>query len=285
MQESLPERPLLRYLGGKWKMAPHIIKLMPKHRIYTESYGGGASTLLRKRRVAAECYNDLDSAMVNLFRVLQGEKTSGELLRRLFLTPYAREEFERCYEPPTDEIDWAAKTVSLSYMGFGSDSVTRGCRTGFRAKMSDMRALPSQHWADWPDNLLTVIRRMRGVTIENVDAARVIERYDAKDAPHYVDPPYVLSTRSAMRNPGQHGYKHELTDEEHETLAGVLHECKGFVLLSGYDSDLYRRLYADWSRVEFKVMADGAKVRTEVLWANPRCISHAPQMLFEVVNG
>lgn len=35
------KRPIVRYFGGKWLMAPWIIKHFPAHRIYIESYGGG----------------------------------------------------------------------------------------------------------------------------------------------------------------------------------------------------------------------------------------------------
>ena len=35
------KRPVLRYHGGKWMLAPWIIEFMPVHRVYTEPYGGG----------------------------------------------------------------------------------------------------------------------------------------------------------------------------------------------------------------------------------------------------
>ena len=64
-------RPAMRYLGGKWRLAPWIISHMPAHRTYTEPFGGAASVLLRKPRVHAEIYNDLDGEIANLFRVLR----------------------------------------------------------------------------------------------------------------------------------------------------------------------------------------------------------------------
>lgn len=32
-------RPLLRYHGAKWRLAPWIIQHFPEHRRYTEAYG------------------------------------------------------------------------------------------------------------------------------------------------------------------------------------------------------------------------------------------------------
>ena len=84
-----PFRPVLRYHGGKWLLAPWIIQHFPAHRTYIEPFGGGASVLLRKPRVYSELYNDLDGDVVNLFRVLRSDR-AGELVQLLRLTPFAR---------------------------------------------------------------------------------------------------------------------------------------------------------------------------------------------------
>jgi DNA adenine methylase len=78
-------RALIRYHGGKFKLAPWIIGYFPEHRVYVEPFGGAASVLLKKERSAAEIYNDMDSEMVNLFRVVRDR--GAELRKSLELTP------------------------------------------------------------------------------------------------------------------------------------------------------------------------------------------------------
>lgn len=267
-------RPVLRYHGGKFRLAPWIISFFPKHACYVEAFGGAGSILMLKTPVGAECYNDLDGRVVNLFRVLRDPAKALELQRRVMLTPFARQEFEWSYGQPEDDIDDAHRLVVLSFMGHGSDSATRSCRTGFRAKLTDGRALPSVEWAKWPNAIPDFTNRLAGVVIEQRNAVEVIQRMDAPGTLFFVDPPYLHSTRSAItgRSSGTHGYRHEMTDDDHRALAAVLHQVRGMVVLSGYPSDLYDLdLYPDWSRHERKHVADGGRARVEVVWLNQAC--------------
>lgn len=284
-----PTRPVLRYHGGKFRLAPWILSFFPDHVVYVEPFGGAASILLQKARVGAECYNDLDGNVVNLFRILRDPERALELQRRVELTPFAREEFDWAYEPVVDDMDGAHKLIIKSFMGHGSDSATRSCRTGFRSKLSDGRVLPSVEYSTWSNAIPDFTRRLRGVVIENRAAIEVIERMDSPVSLIYADPPYCHSTRSSLkgRSTTTHGYRHEMNDADHEQLAGVLHAAKGMVILSGYPSSLYDRdLYPDWIRHERKHIADGGKVRKEVIWMNQACadaleLQRSQQRMFE----
>lgn len=276
-----PKRPPMRYFGGKWRIAPWLIGQMPKHRVYCEPYGGGANVLLRKDRIQAEIYNELDGNVSNVFRCLQDPEKAKVMRARLKLTPFARAEYERCYEPATDEIDAACKMIVLSFFGFGSDSSTRGGRTGFRGKMSDQRATPATSWATYADAIDDFTQRLMGVVIEECDALDIIRRYDTKGTLFLVDPPYVFSTRGGVNSRPKHGYAHEMTDDQHRNLADRLHAVKGMVMVCGYPSQLYEDLYGKWLRSERDTHADGARKRVECVWFNPAAEHGMPQMRFE----
>lgn len=267
-------RPVLRYHGAKFRLAPWILSFFPRHQCYVEPFGGSAAVLLQKQRVAAECYNDLDGDVVRIFRLLRDPSTAAELQRRAALTPFSRDEFDWSYEPAIDDMDAAHKMIVRSFFGHGSDSATRGCRTGFRAKLTEGRALPAAEWSNWSNAVPAFTRRLMGVVIENRNALEVIERMDHPDTLFYCDPPYVHETRSALkgRSSKTHGYRHEMKDDDHRRLAEVLNAASGMVLLSGYPSPLYdKELYPHWDRFERRHMADGGKSRTEVVWLNKAC--------------
>lgn len=90
---TAPPRPILRWHGGKWLLAPWIIGQFPPHRVYVEPFGGAWSVGFRKKRAQAEVWNDLDGELVNLFTVLRDQQASSSLISSLRLTPFARDEF------------------------------------------------------------------------------------------------------------------------------------------------------------------------------------------------
>lgn len=262
-------RPVLRYHGGKWKLAPWIINHFPAHRVYVEPFGGAASVLLRKGRASCEVYNDLDADVCNLFRVLRNDSQVQALVRALELTPFARDEFDLAFEPvdEANPIERARRLIVRSYMGQGSNACTRNGKNGFRSKRAGASS-PAHDWVNYPDALRLVVERLRGVTIENRPALDVLKRYDSVNTLFFVDPPYPHSVRTQ----GPASYRHEMTDEDHVELARALSGVKGMVIVSGYMCDLYADLYSGWRRVARSVRADKAVERVECLWISSRAL-------------
>lgn len=267
-----PTRPILRYLGGKWKLAPWIIGHFPPHRVYVEAFAGAASVLLRKPRSQGECLNDINGNIVSLFNILRDRASAAELRRLLTITPFARAEYDLAFEVSADPVEAARRMIVRSFMGHGSSSAISDRTTGFRASMVNRGgALPAGEWPTLPPALETVCERLQGVLIEQRPALQVIARYDDTDALFYLDPPYMHGTRSPKRKGGKmfHAYANEMSDADHAELLASLPAVKGMVVLSGYHSPEYDAALKGWRREEIGTHADGALDRTEVLWINP----------------
>jgi len=255
-------RPFVHYHGGKWTIAPWIISTMPPHRIYVELFGGGGSILLRKSRSWSEIYNDLDSDIVNLFRMARDR--GGELLEKIRLTPYAREEYELSFQKTDDPLERARRTIVRSYFGFGSTAILYGdgkSHPGFRANLKMAGSSSGHQWRTYLNTLSGIIERLQGVVIENKNAFDLIDPHDSPNTLFYADPPYLPSVRDTGTD-----YRFEMTEEDHINLARKLNEVKGGVIVSGYSSELYDDLYKKWDKREKSTHADGNGARIEVLW-------------------
>lgn len=264
-------RPIMRYHGGKWRLAPWIIQFFPKHRIYVEPYGGAASVLFQNERAFAEIYNDLDKEILNVFQVIRSHKKALRLQRLLALTPYHYNEFRESYKQCKDPVEQARRTIVRSFMGYSSDSATRGVFTGFRSTNFTSGRFSSQDWPNISSCLTFWIDRMRSVCCENRPALKVIGTYDTPDTLFYCDPPYVWSSRHAGNKSA--AYKHEMSDDDHRQLAELLHRVKGMVVLSGYESPLYRELYRDWHMESKKCVGQtkrGGRTNIECLWISQK---------------
>jgi DNA adenine methylase len=290
-------RPALRYHGGKFRLAPMLLELFPEHRVYTEAYGGGASVLLQKPRSYSEIYNDLDGEVVNVFRVLQHPKKAARLETLLRLTPFARAEFELSYKPSRSEVERARRTIIRSFMGWGSDSISRmkATRAGFNTRLSSVASTgfrwnsnrsgttAASDWRVFPEEIRAFTERLRGVTIERREAFTVLRKMDRTDALHYVDPPYPMSVRKIGNGSAlQHRYRHEMTDADHKELSKVLHSLKGMVIVSSYPGRLYESLYRTWHKHQwtggqFCSQNSGDSQRTEVVWLNRAAWENMPQ--------
>ncbi len=257
---SIITRPALHYLGSKWTIAPWVIEHLPEHTTYVEPFGGGAAVLLRKEQSPVEVYNDLDSGVVNFWRVLRSR--SQELLPLIQATPWAREEYEHAWEPCEDELEAARRFFLRCWMSYmGSTDRPTGWRANARTR-SGFIPLWGQE-----ERLLAVAERMRSVQFEHDNALSVIRRFDGPETLFYCDPPYVASTRTSAR-----GYAFEMDDTAHHALLDMLLSVEGKVVLSGYPSALYARDLKThgWRCVSRESRTRDPKARrTECLWIKP----------------
>jgi DNA adenine methylase len=266
-----PKRPALRYHGAKWNLGKWIIKHLPPHEVYCEPFAGSAGVLLQKPRSYIEAINDLDGEVVSFFKALRDHPE--QLVGAIDLTPYSVKEWELSFFHADDVIEQARRFYVRAYMSICGPTGT--WKTGFRRQKVASRGkddrkgrmtaaaitfMNTQH-------LYQVAERLRGVTIESMDALKVMKLYDSPQTLFYVDPPYVMSTRGRWRS---NAYRHEMSDEDHRGMARILGELEGAVVLSGYNCDLYEELFEGWERIDRASRTNGAGKRVESSWFSPK---------------
>lgn len=264
--------PPVRYMGAKWQLAKWIISQFPPHTIYCEPFCGSAAIFFRKPRSPIECLNDLNGDLVHFFRTLRSDPDG--LIAQIELTPFALEEYELSWERTDDPLERARRFYVRSWQSFSGDTATR---SGWRRITSNSRGTTTTQ--DWRrlDGLRKAVDLLRHAQIDSIPALDCISKYDTPDTLFYLDPPYVHETRKSVR----HQYVHEMTDDDHRALVATLHQVKGMVLLSGYDSDLYRELYPDWTRLSKSNTTNGNSTATEYLWLSPNAVALERLPLFK----
>lgn len=258
------------WYGGKYTHLRWLLPLLPKTQHYCEPFGGSAAVLVNRDPSPVETYNDIDSELVNFFRVLRRQKD--DLFYAIGMTPFSREELELAVQTNGDgygltDVERArrffvrARQVRTGLAQTASVGRWAHCIKTSRAGMSGAvsRWLGSIEGLDW------IAARLLRVQIEHDDALSVINRYDTAETLFYCDPPYPHQSRG-----DSNAYQYEMDDQDHIELAMLLSSLDGRVAVSGYHCDLMDELYAGWNvneegpRKVHSVKQD----RVEVLWTN-----------------
>lgn len=264
-----PMKPILRYPGAKWSAVEWVISHLVKTPHYVEPYAGSAAVYFNLPwRPAHAVLNDLSGDMVNLFRVLREQPEA--LIDAVAMTPYARAEYDavqgkggalvRTGEPLEDARRWVVRC----WMAQGGRV---GNRSGWAHGGTSNNDMPAR-WRRLPEALWAVVEPLRHAEIECRPAVEVMRRMASPDTLLYLDPPYVLSTRTDAHH-GRKAYQHEMADADHAELLEAANAHPGPVALSGYRCTLYDDRLGNWRRVETQAQAEKGNTRTECLWLNP----------------
>ncbi len=263
----------LKWHGGKFYLAPKIVRLMPPHLHYVEPFFGGGAVLFARdpdssKQGVSEVVNDIHDRLIGFWRVLQDPETFEAFLRRVEAIPMARTEWKEAHDHKygLDPVDDAVAFFidcrqSRSGLMTGFTSVTRArTRRGMNGNVSE--------WITAVDGLPQVHERLRRILIERMPAVELIKREDTPGTLFYCDPPYLHETRKATD-----AYKHEMSEGDHRVLLATVLNCKGKVMVSGYSSDLYEGTLSGWTRHTFDLPNNAAggetkRRMTENLWCN-----------------
>lgn len=221
--------PIISWMGGKRRMAKHILPEFPAHTCYVEPFCGGAALFFMKEPSKVEVINDVDGEVVNLYRVVAHHLD--EFVRQFRWSLVSRTMFEwaTMQRPETlTDIQRAARFFYLQQLCFGSRPTNRSFGTATTAP-------PKLNLLRIEDKLSEAHVRLARSIIERMDWKDCISRYDREHTLFYLDPPYWETA----------GYEAgEFPFDQYEAMASMASSIKGRMIISINDHPDIRQVFS-----------------------------------------
>lgn len=221
-------KPIIPWLGGKRRLAKHILPLFPEHTCYVEAFAGGAALFFLKEPSDVEVLNDVNGELVNLYRVVKHHLE--ELLRQFKWALTSRQMYEWTQATPPEiltDVQRAARFFYLQKLSFGSrvEGQTFGTATTAPARLNLLRL---------EEDLSMAHLRLSRVTIEQLPWQLCLARYDRPHTLFYLDPPYW----------GTEGYGVDFGLEQYDEMARLMRAIQGRAIVSVNDIPEMRKAFA-----------------------------------------
>lgn len=220
--------PIVPWIGGKRRLAKHIIPMFPEHTCYVEPFAGGAALYFLKPPAKVEILNDINGELVNLYRVVQHHLE--EFVRQFKWALVSRQTFlwhkDTRPELLTD-IQRAARFFYLQKLAFGGKVSGQNFGTA-------QSSPPKLNLLRIEEDLSTAHLRLSRTTIEHLPWLDCLQRYDRPDTLTYMDPPYW----------GTEGYGVDFGLEQYDRMAQAAREAQGKVIISVNDIPAMRHAFA-----------------------------------------
>ena len=242
-------KPLVPWIGGKRKLADHILPLFPEHQCYAEPFSGAAALFFLKQPSPVEVLNDVNGDLVNLYRVVKHHLE--ELYKQFKWVLTSRQNGDWMINTPVEtltDIQRAARFLYLQKLAFGGlvDSQTFGTSTTSRPRFNIFTL---------EQDLADAHFRLANTTVEQLDWKEVIRRYDRPHTLFYCDPPYWKTA----------GYGVEFPFSEYEAMADLAMSIKGHMIISINDHPDIRQVFSGlpFKEVDYKYTVGGDKNTTD----------------------
>lgn len=176
--------PILPWIGGKRRLAKHILPMFPAHECYVEPFAGGAALFFMKVQSDVEVLNDINGELVNLYRVVKHHLE--EFIRQFKWSLVSRQIYRWLQDTPEEtltDIQRAARFYYLQKMAFGGKVAkqTFGTATTTPPRLNLLRI---------EEELSVAHLRLSRTYIEHLSWDDCIRRYDRPHTLFYLDPPY-----------------------------------------------------------------------------------------------
>ena len=130
--------------------------------------------------------------------------------------------------------------------------------------MRNKRLAVSNIGIDLDMNVINKWRSKKNIELHQTCAIEFLKKYKYTGNEFiYADPPYLIETRT-----GKFRYKYEFSNKEHEELLLIFKRLPCKIMLSGYESDLYKKELIGYRTMRFQIMTRGGYTKTECLWMN-----------------
>lgn len=236
-------KPIIPWMGGKRRLAKHILPHVNGYPQYVEPFAGGAAIFFMKEPSRVEVINDLNGDLVNLYRVVKHHLE--EFVRHFRWALVSRQVFllEKSTDPATlTDIQRAARFYYLQKLAFGGkvSGQTFGTSKASPPRLNLLRI---------EEDLSAAHLRLARTTIENLPWHECIERYDTDNTVFYLDPPYWETA----------GYGNEFTFDNYERMADLAKRCKGKFVISINDHPDIREVFKDFEqrKIDIKYRVGG----------------------------
>ena len=223
-EQSLP---IVPWIGGKRRLAKHILPLFPAHTCYVEPFCGAAALYFLKTPSKTEVINDINGELVNLYLVVKHHLE--EFVRQFKWALVSRQIYKWLQDTPEEtltDIQRAARFYYLQKQAFGGKVAdhTFGTSTTSAPRFNLLRI---------EEELSMAHLRLSRTLIEHLDWHQCIERYDRPHTLFYCDPPYW----------GTEGYGVEFGLENYDHMADLARRIKGKMIISVNDIPEMRQVF------------------------------------------
>lgn len=260
----------LQHVGNKRELIPRLQRHFPEHTTFVSVFGGSGAEILCKRPSKIEVFNDLNSNVVNVFRVLRIPSQRNELHQFLQM-PCSSEEYIHCIDtlanPDATPVEKAYSFICTSALGYGSKDPSLRTPGSFAPSKARGRGLRRRQPLRY---LERIANRFREVTLEHLDYKDLLKKYSRKTGVLFAcDPPYHPETRSKGML-----YKHDWGTKEHDEFLDCVLSLNQKVFICGYYNSLYNKRLQKWRIFEYPTNCTLSKEvgvdqsRVEVVWAN-----------------
>jgi DNA adenine methylase len=185
-------RSIIKWFGGKYYMIKNILPF-PIHRGYIEVFGGSAVILLNKIPSNIEIYNDINSRLINFWRILKEYKEELKELSEKEGGIDSRVIFEECKEISDNSIEDAMRFFYVNHHSFS------GMNDGYKGlydintELSTRRKsfnIPHAAYLNQIKRIDEIYERIKYVIFECKDFRKLLKRFDKPNYLWYIDPPY-----------------------------------------------------------------------------------------------